>query len=80
MKKPKFSPRIRRIKLNSEQAVLACDCYTTGRKGTPGPRVTNYVAELVETPQTLCGNPKYYHRATPYRGGMARVASGNPSS
>jgi hypothetical protein len=26
-KKPKFKPRITRVKLNPEQAVLACDCF-----------------------------------------------------
>jgi hypothetical protein len=28
-KKPKFRPRITRVKLNPEQAVLACSCYDT---------------------------------------------------
>lgn len=27
-KKPKFKPEITRVKLNPEQAVLACACYT----------------------------------------------------
>ena len=29
--KPKFKPEITRIKLNPEQAVLACQCYSTRR-------------------------------------------------
>jgi hypothetical protein len=29
-RKPKFRPKIRWIKLNPEQAVLQCECYTTG--------------------------------------------------
>ncbi len=29
-KKPKFRPKITRIKLNPEQAVLACTCWMTG--------------------------------------------------
>jgi len=29
--KPKFNPVITRIKLNPEQAVLACSCYTNRR-------------------------------------------------
>jgi len=29
-RKPKFRPEIRRIKLNSEQAVLSCACYNWG--------------------------------------------------
>lgn len=29
-RKPKFRPRIKRIKLTPEQAVLACACYSRG--------------------------------------------------
>lgn len=29
-RKPKFKPEITRVKLNPEQAVLACLCYDTG--------------------------------------------------
>jgi len=29
-RKPKFKPEIKRIKLNPEQAVLACQCFNTG--------------------------------------------------
>ena len=29
-RKLKFRPRITRIKLNPEQAVLTCDCYSNG--------------------------------------------------
>ena len=29
-RKPKFRPRITRVKLNPEQAVLTCDCYNVG--------------------------------------------------
>jgi hypothetical protein len=35
LKKPKFKPEITRIKLNPEQAVLTCSCYSTGYRGTP---------------------------------------------
>lgn len=31
-RKPKFRPKITRIKLNPEQAVLVCDCYNVGHK------------------------------------------------
>ena len=31
-RRPKFRPRITRIELNPEQAVLQCDCVNTGRK------------------------------------------------
>jgi hypothetical protein len=27
-KKPKFKPAVTRVKLNPEQAVLSCDCYS----------------------------------------------------
>lgn len=30
-KKPRFKPEITRVKLNPEQAVLACACYAQGR-------------------------------------------------
>jgi len=29
-KRPKFNPEITRVELNPEQAVLACNCHTTG--------------------------------------------------
>jgi len=32
MPKPKFKPSISRVKLNPEQAVLQCNCYSEGRK------------------------------------------------
>ena len=35
-RKPKFRPRITRIKLNPEQAVLFCNCYNTNREFTGG--------------------------------------------
>jgi len=30
--KPKFNPKITRVKLNPEQAVLWCNCYDTGQR------------------------------------------------
>ncbi len=39
-KKARFNPEITRVKLNPEQAVLACSCYANGNLGvgvaTPG--------------------------------------------
>jgi hypothetical protein len=38
-KKPKFKPVVTRVKLNPEQAVLTCSCYSEGWQfgpGTPG--------------------------------------------
>ena len=42
MKKTKFKPRITRVKLNPEQAVLSCACYDVGmqiniKSGGPPP-------------------------------------------
>ena len=34
--RPKFRPMITRIKLNPEQAVLACACYSASRAGRLG--------------------------------------------
>lgn len=36
MKKAKFKPQITRVKLNPEQAVLQCDCFSLGRLGSTG--------------------------------------------
>ncbi|MFH1413697.1 MAG: hypothetical protein ABIG56_02510 [Candidatus Omnitrophota bacterium] len=33
MKKPRFKPRIARVKLNPEQTVLTCTCYQPGPLG-----------------------------------------------
>ena len=35
-KKPKFKPVITRVKLNPEQAVLACNCYSAGQRISAG--------------------------------------------
>jgi len=35
-KKPKFKPTITRVKLNPEQAVLTCGCYSTGQHAWGG--------------------------------------------
>lgn len=32
-RKPKFKPRVTRVKLYPEQAVLSCDCYNKALKG-----------------------------------------------
>jgi len=34
MKQSKFRPKISRVKLNSEQAVLACNCYGLGHRSS----------------------------------------------
>ena len=35
-KKPRFNPEITRVKLNPEQAVLFCQCYSEGLYVTTG--------------------------------------------
>lgn len=34
-KKPGFRPKVTRIKLNPEQAVLSCDCFNLGVRWAP---------------------------------------------
>lgn len=34
MPRPKFNPTVTRVKLNPEQAVLACSCYNVNRANT----------------------------------------------
>ncbi len=36
-RKPKFNPEITRVKLNPEQAVLACSCWDSNQQGRPTP-------------------------------------------
>ena len=35
-RKPKFKPEITRVKLNPEQAVLTCDCWSANEKYSDG--------------------------------------------
>jgi len=37
LKKQKFKPEIKQVKLNPEQAVLACTCFRTGVMLSGGP-------------------------------------------
>ena len=37
-RKPRFNPEITRVKLNPEQAVLACTCYMGEVSATTGPK------------------------------------------
>ncbi len=41
-RKPKFKPEITRVKLNPEQAVLACSCYDRGMASSASGTDTNY--------------------------------------
>ncbi|MEW6170019.1 MAG: hypothetical protein AB1472_00415 [Candidatus Omnitrophota bacterium] len=40
--KPKFEPEITRIKLNPEQAVITCNCITTGYGTLTGRKSYSY--------------------------------------
>ena len=41
-RKPKFKPVLTRVKLNPEQAVLSCNCYTSGQHAEGRFGGTNY--------------------------------------
>ncbi|MCM8786463.1 MAG: hypothetical protein NC935_00175 [Candidatus Omnitrophica bacterium] len=54
--KPKFNPKITKIKLNPEQAVLICSCYRSGRViATSGTRSSTRVCGR----GTVRGYPRY---------------------
>lgn len=65
-RKPKFRPRITRIKLNPEQAVLVCNCALTGMADTarlegdvyyndaPLINICDYPLFRNSMPKTLC--------------------------
>ena len=57
-RKAKFRPRITRIKLNPEQAVLACSCYDTGGLGPARPgMVAVFVCTASKGKVKSCGRP-----------------------
>lgn len=67
MNKPKFNPIVTRIKLNPEQAVLACGCWNTGRS------TTRTSAQRVTAANYCLAN------ADPRVTGCRRVSAGNVS-
>lgn len=56
MSKPKFDPIITRIKLNPEQAILACTCWSGRRKGTVTTNRTTTVVCRTNTRTKVCYN------------------------
>ena len=56
--RPRFKPEITRIKLNPEQAVLACPCAATGRRVTSGPN--DFSSDGVSHTQ-ICGGSNRGH-------------------
>lgn len=53
MNKPKFNPIVTRVKLNPEQAVLACTCYANNLKCPNATR--NATATICQT--NVCVRP-----------------------
>ena len=53
MNKPKFNPIVTRVKLNPEQAVLACTCYANNLKCPNATRVST--ATICQT--NVCVRP-----------------------
>lgn len=69
-KKPKFKPIITRIKLNPEQAVLACACYMSGRRWyTAGTRDQSASLSSVCSGSGKVGAGSTYYCPTPGSGG-----------
>lgn len=54
MSKPKFDPIITRIKLNPEQAILACTCWSGRRKGTTNTNARTIVVCRTNTRVQMC--------------------------
>lgn len=54
-RKPKFKPVITRVKLNPEQAVLACDCYDGSVARRASASLTVCVARTRNTTSTCRG-------------------------
>ncbi len=68
MNKPKFNPIVTRVKLNPEQAVLACGCWNAARQSRAVPPNNRAIAA------SYCWN-----RATP-RNTACRNTSGASAS
>lgn len=80
-KKPKFKPQVIRIKLNPEQAVLTCTCYSAGggmgwyiarlpgNYGNIKSIVTSATPVIDRWPAYLCSDSKSY--VTSYTGAPA---------
>jgi len=80
-RKPKFKPIITRVKLNPEQAVLSCDCWTQLTRWL----ATNYTARSGSRLTQYCtGTAKQYANTYPCNatGGLAyyRSTGGSASS
>jgi len=58
-KKLKFKPKVKRVKLNPEQAVLDCTCYSTGYL-YPGPGPQTRQQSACQAGKSLA-NTNYYN-------------------
>lgn len=67
-RKPKFRPEVKRIKLNPEQAVLACACYRNMTQfGTAGPHDyihSDHTTGGVDFVSGFCSAGRVAHRLT----------------
>ena len=85
-KKPEFRPRITRVKLNPEQAVLRCDCYGEGW-GTRQNVFGEGAGWSEDTVYTEAGNCLYNTKehkipniTPPFNPGCWSIAATNPAS
>jgi hypothetical protein len=79
VKKPKFKPVITRVRLNPEQAVLACNCYNNGQVLAGSPVVTNQVAGMWGFSSDPCSF-RANMKLTYYAGGMTQQTTENATS
>jgi len=84
-RKPKFRPRITRIKLNPEQVVLWCDCYYTNKKyvsGSGGNYIRVYFPPLPGTVRVCEGTQWWKSSDTfaPYSTGTIQIQFGENTS
>ncbi len=81
-RKPKFKPKITRVKLNPEQAVLTCDCYQGGTKPIwlGSSRDTGWLRQTTPGPQAQCMGKLQLKWIGPYRHYRGYNLSGSQSS
>ena len=56
-KKPEFRPRITRVKLNPEQAVLTCNCYLTWTVYWDSAKIQYFIDTGFFSDPILCTGP-----------------------
>ncbi|MDD5097520.1 MAG: hypothetical protein PHU59_03405 [Candidatus Omnitrophica bacterium] len=63
-KKLKFKPVITQVKLNPEQAVLACSCHDLGRLGSEGNQFRTPMLNCESQGKGWWTNPRWVSSAT----------------